>query len=409
LFRMPGYGARFWADRTADQRRRSYPVFRGKAAADVVVIGGGLTGCATAYALAAAGRDVVLLEAARLAGGATAGGIGAIIPQPDASYMAVERIAGARTAGTAWRETRRASLELGSVLRKLKIRCDLQPSELLITARTEDEGAALVREQTARKKAGLDAPALSARAARQALGQDTAGAIRLHDAFEFDPVRATLGFAAAASLKGAKVFERSAVKRTRFTRKDAQVILETGGVIQTRGIVVATGEPGALFGQLRRHVHAAEGYVVVTHPLTAAMRRELGPRKGVITEAGSDSHWLRWLPEERILFAGALGAPTNERQRQKLLVQRTAQLMYELSVRYPAISGLPAAWGWHVPVVSTSDRLPWIGAHRNYPHHFFAVATGWEGAGLAWFAAKAAVRHFRDEARREDETFGFGR
>jgi gamma-glutamylputrescine oxidase len=406
---MPGYGARFWADRTADQRRRSYPIFRGKTTADVVVIGGGLTGCATAYALAAGGCDVVLLEAARLAGGATAAGIGAIVPQPDASYMAVERIAGARATGNAWRETRRASLELGSALRKLKIRCDLEPSELLITARTIDEAPGLLREKSARKKAGLDAAALSPRAARQALGQDTVGAIRLHDTFEFDPVRATLGFAVAASSKGAKVFERSAVKRTRFTRKDAQVILENGGVIQTRGIVVATGEPGALFGQLRRHVHAAEGYVVVTHPLTAAMRRELGPRKGVITEAGSDSHWLRWLPEDRILFAGALGAPTNERQRQKLLVQRTAQLMYELSVRYPAISGLPAAWGWHVPVVSTSDRLPWIGAHRNYPHHFFAVATGWEGAGLAWFAAKAAVRHFRDEARREDETFGFGR
>jgi glycine/D-amino acid oxidase-like deaminating enzyme len=41
-----------------------------------VVIGGGLTGCAAAYALSAEGLDVVLLEAERLATGATAGSLG---------------------------------------------------------------------------------------------------------------------------------------------------------------------------------------------------------------------------------------------------------------------------------------------------------------------------------------------
>jgi glycerol-3-phosphate dehydrogenase len=82
---MPGYGARYWADRTASARRRTYSKFRGSDTSDVVVIGGGLTGCASAYALSAAGLRVVLLEADRLAEGGTAGGTGVIVPQPDAS------------------------------------------------------------------------------------------------------------------------------------------------------------------------------------------------------------------------------------------------------------------------------------------------------------------------------------
>jgi glycine/D-amino acid oxidase-like deaminating enzyme len=61
-----------------------------------VVIGGGLTGCASAYALASGGVDVVLVEADRLANGSTAGGLGAIVPQPDASFVSVEREAGLR-------------------------------------------------------------------------------------------------------------------------------------------------------------------------------------------------------------------------------------------------------------------------------------------------------------------------
>jgi glycine/D-amino acid oxidase-like deaminating enzyme len=405
---MPGYGSRFWAERTADNRRRTYPKYRGDTTADVVVIGGGLAGCAAAQALASAGVDVVLLEAERLAGGATAGGIGAIVPQPDAQFADVERDASARVARIAWKEAKRGALEFATVLRKLPAKSDLESAPLFINAATSADAVALRREQAARKKAGVDAPWLSAQAARQQLGLDTAGAIRLAEGSQYDPVRATLALAGAAESKGARIFERAVVKRTQFTRKDARVVLANGS-IRTRGVIVATGEPGSLFGQLRRHVRQAEGYAVVTHPLTKAMRNEIGKRGGILTERSADSHWLRWLPDGRILFAGALGKPTKERQRDKVLVQRTAQLMYELSVRYPAMSGLPAAWSWTIPVVSTLDGLPWIGPHRNYPHHFFALALGWHGDALAWFAARAAVRHFRGASTKEDEVMGFAR
>ncbi len=86
---MPGYGSRYWAERTADNRRRAYPKFKGDHTADAVIIGGGLTGATTAYVLAHAGLDVILLEADRLAAGSTAAGLGAILPQPDAVYRAV--------------------------------------------------------------------------------------------------------------------------------------------------------------------------------------------------------------------------------------------------------------------------------------------------------------------------------
>jgi glycine/D-amino acid oxidase-like deaminating enzyme len=62
-----------------------------------------------------------------------------------------------------------------------------------------------------------------------------------------------------------------------------------------------------------------------------------------------------------------------------------------------------------MPVTTAADGLPWIGPHRNFPFHFFALAFGWHGDGLAWFAARAALRYFRQESRREDDAFGFNR
>ena len=215
---MPGYGQRYWAERTADNRRRAYPKFKGQETADAVVIGGGLTGAAAAYALASAGLDVILLEAERLAAGSTAAGLGAAVPQPDALYRAVEQAAGRRVARTAWSEARRSSREFGAVLRKLPVKCDAAGSALVINARTPEDGQQLKHEQAARKAVGLDAPWLAPAAAQADIATDSFGALRLRDAFTFDPVRAALGLAAAAEAKGARIFEHSAVRRTRFTR-----------------------------------------------------------------------------------------------------------------------------------------------------------------------------------------------
>ena len=405
---MPGYGSRYWAERTAAHRRPSYPKLRGSHTADVVVIGGGLTGAAAAYVLAAGGLDVVLVEAGRVASGSTAGSVGALVPEPDAWFRDVEPLAGRRAARTAWKEAQRGAIDFAGALRKLGIKCDLRPAACVINARRSEDASWLRREQAARRAAGVPAAWMTPAAVRREASLDTAGALALGGACTFDPVRAALGLVAAAEGKGARVFERSAVRRTTFTRKDATVLL-AGATIRTGGIVVATGEPGAVFGQLRRHVRRESGAVVVTEPFNAAMRRAAGRRSSIVTEASPSPPWLRWLGDDRALFAGARTRLVPSRQRDKVLVQKTAQLMYELSVRYPEMSGLPARWGWDVEVVTTPDGLPWIGPHRNYPFHFFAMAFGWHGDALAWAAARAALRYFTGSARREDDLLGFGR
>jgi glycine/D-amino acid oxidase-like deaminating enzyme len=261
------------------------------------------------------------------------------------------------------------------------------------------------------KKAGLAASWLQPRGARAETGTLSHGAMRARGVTLHDPVRSTLALARAARASGARIHEKSPVTRTRFTRKSATVVLANGS-IETEMVFVATGAPGRLFSQIRRHVRAIEGYAVATAPLSAEMRREAGRRASVTLDPGEDPRWLRWLPNDRALFAGAPGRPVparQPRQREKVLVQRTGQLMYEFSVRYPVISGLPAESAWDFPVVSTPDGLPWIGPHRNYPFHFFALAFGWHGDALAWWAAKAAERALAGGTRKEDDVFGFAR
>ena len=184
--------------------------------------------------------------------------------------------------------------------------------------------------------------------------------------------------------------------------------LANGARLLTREIVVATGRPGALFRSLERHVRVTDGHVVVTQPLNAEMRREAGSRAYALIERGGDTpRFLRFLADDRVLFAGAEARVQPAKVADKALVQYAGQLMYELSLHYPSISGLKAEWAWRVPVVSTLDGLPWVGAHRNFPFHFFAVALGWHGDAISGFAAKSAVRHFDGEPRKGDDAYTF--
>lgn len=403
---MPGYGARYWSERTPASKRRKYGVCRGELTADVVVIGGGLTGAMAACVLARGGLDVVLLEADRIASAGTAAGFGAIVPQPTRPFRATVDAVGLRAARAAWTETRASALDLMATLKRLGIRCDAAAAPFVLNARTPEAAQQLRRDQTARKAAGLAAPWMTGAVIADAIATDTGGAIRLPEGGTIDPVRAAIGFIRAADEAGARIFEQSPVRRTRFDRTSADVVL-ADGVIHTGGVYVATGGPGALFSQLRRHVRELDAVTVVTEPLVGAMKRETGSRATILGEFDEDVRWLRWLKDERAMFAGAAGAPIPPRLVDRTLVQRTGQLMYELSLRYPIISGLPARWSWPTRLVTTSDGLPWIGPHRNYPFHFFAVALGWHGEAYAWFAAKAALRHFAGDARKSDDVFGF--
>jgi len=406
---MPGYGSPFWADRTASNRRREYPKLRGRQTADAVVIGGGLTGALAAYVLANGGMDVMLVDANRLASGSTAGSLGVILPEPDAWYAQTEPLAGRRSTRIGWKGAQRGAAELAAAIRKLDIKCDLKQAPYLVNARAPEEAATLRRDQAIRRAAGVSGSWVTAASSRSETGLESTGALGPGGAFVYDPVRAALGFAGAAEKRGARIFERSTVRRTTFTRKEADVVL-ADAVIRTKAIIVATGEPGSVFGQLRRHVRRQSGAVVVTEPFNAAMRRESGRHAAVVAGASVENrHWLRWLPEDRAMFAGALTRLPPPRQQDQVLVQKTAQLMYELSVRYPEISGLPARWSWHTEIVTTPDGLPWIGPHRNYPFHFFAMAFGWHGDSLAWSAARAALRYFSGEATKDDEALSFAR
>jgi glycine/D-amino acid oxidase-like deaminating enzyme len=420
---MTKYGRSPWLDAFPTSRVPAYPRHRGDMQTDAVVVGGGLTGCTTAYAFAAAGVKVLLLEANQIGRGATAFSSGWIAEEPGVAFADLENAVGLPGARYAWQVWRRAALDFMALLRRLDIKCHLEEHGSVLVGGTAEQAARLKRDQKARREAGVDVSMMNARAIKTVVGLDGSAAIRSKHGATLDPYRACVGLAEAAADRGAVLFERSPVRKITFNRKIATV-MTANGRIRTRRVVVATGmATPPLFKALARHFWFHTTYAVETEPVPAKIRQQIGFERSaeasrsssgsrstdVVRDMAQPAHIIRWIDDDRILITGADSEAIAPRLRDKVIVQRTGQLMYELSTLYPEISGIRPDYGWASDYARTAEGIPYLGPHRNYPHHLFAFGDSSRSVTAAYLASRVLLRHHSGELDRGDHVFGFHR
>ena len=396
-----------WVYQFPDSRRPEYPRARGDLSSQVVIIGGGLTGCATAYACAMAGIRTVVLEGGRIGEGSTGRSAGLLLPEPGPAFRDIAQAHGLRAARAAFQSWRRAALDGAALLRRLGIKCRLDPQDALIIGGRDDEKA-LRRELDARTEAGLEVTHLTRKQVLASAALDGPGAIKMRDAFGLDPYRACIGLAGATVKRGVKVFERTPVRKVRVGRKQVEIVAE-GATVTGETVIVTTGSATVEFRQLRRHFARRERYLVLTEPMPASMRKAIGLRNATIADTRTPHHRLRFTDDDRILVSGGDQPETPARKRDAILVQRTGQLMYELLTMYPAISGLMPEFGWELAYGQTADGLPYIGPHRNFPRHLFALGGSGDSVTGAFLAARILVRQLQDAKDKADDVFSWTR
>ena len=406
---MTKYGRSPWIDQFPKSRVPTYPTHAGAQTTDVVVIGGGLTGCTAAYMFAGAGAKVMLLEAAQIGRGNTGAAAGWLAEEPGVAFSELAKIAGLRGARRAFQNWRRAALDFAALLRRLDVKCALESHPTVTVAATPDQALRMKKEQKARRDAGLEAPLLNARAIRAEVALDASAGMRAKECATLDPYRACLGLARAADERGGALFERSPVRRIGFNRKIADVFT-AGGSIRTRRVIVATAMPtSTLFRSLARHFWFHNTFLALTEPLPAKIRHQLGTRAAVLRDSAQPPHLVRWVGEDRLLVSGADIEAVPPRQRDAMVVQRTGQLMYELSTLYPDISGALPEYGWAADYSRSANGLPAIGPHRNFPHHLFAFGDASHSMTGAYLASRIMLRYHSGDLDPADEVFAFHR
>ena len=399
------YGQSPWIAGYPSGRRPSYSRLRGEHETEVVIVGAGLTGCATAVTCALAGLKPIVIDAGRV-GQAAGRASGLLLPDPGPSFRDTAKRHGLRAAKLIFSSWRRAGLDAAAQLRRLSISCGLAPREHLLVG-PQDDGKGLLREYDAREEAGLAVSWFTRRQITAVTPLDVPAAMRVRDGFVVDPYRACLGLAAAASKRGALLFEQTRARKIRVARHHVEIVVD-GGAIKASTVVVATGSATAEYRPLRRHFKSREVYHALTEPMPAALRKQVGNRGVTVKDEAGAGRRVVWTDDGRLLVVGG-DQETSARRHDDVLVQRTGQLMYEALTMYPAIAGLRPEWGWESSYGETADGLPYIGPHRNYPRHLFALGGTGDSLTGAFLAARILVRALQEQPEKSDQVFGWTR
>jgi glycine/D-amino acid oxidase-like deaminating enzyme len=375
---------------------------------DVVIIGGGITGAICAYLFADAGVRVALVESKIVARGSTAASTALLMHEPDRDFGDLAGLFGRATARDVWRSLARATRDLTQTIRALKLNAGLCNCESVYFTRDPHKVKSLRTEFHARKAAGLPGRWLSPAALYRMTGFRAQAAIVTSGNAQVNPVLACRGFLAAAVRLGARVFERSHVRRVR-TSKTGVEVRTAGGTITASRIVVATGYATREFRGLVGRFRMKDTYVVAT-------RRLRSPRKHRVMAWDTDRpyHYIRWTDDGRLLLGGEDTAHRSSKGSRGRIARARERLLLYLAQIYPELADEKPDYAWEGLFAETPDGLPYIGEHSRYPRHLFALGYGGNGMTASFLAAKTLLDLYQGgdkggNARQVGNLFAFNR
>jgi sarcosine oxidase, subunit beta len=329
--------------------------------ADVIVVGGGIMGAATAFFLAKRGRSVILLErdlVGQYASGTNFGNVrrqGRFLPQLPLANR---------------------SREIWAILPALIGEdAEFLPTGHLRVAFRQDDADQLETYAQEARHYNLDLEILSVNALRDRFPflstEAVAGSYSPLDGHA-NPRLAAPAFGRAARRAGVLVLENTGVVAIEKTAEDFLVETHGAGSFRAPALQISAGAWGgllsALFGEpVPLAAHGPQ--MGVTEPVPYALE----PVLGISTNVAEEVVYLRQVKRGNIVFGGGLRGPASlETCRANVNPANTLRQIPQLRRLLPAISQLNIIRTWSGVEGYLSDELPVMGPSAKVSGLFYA-------------------------------------
>jgi glycine/D-amino acid oxidase-like deaminating enzyme len=365
--------------------------------ADVVVIGGGITGLAAARELARRGESVVLLESRTIGWGASSRNGGMVLSGLKLGVAKLIKTYGRDQAQRMFAASLDAIALVERIVHEEQIDCDFSRSGHLVVASKPDHYRDLIDEAALlEREFGHTTHLVPVERLREEIGSAVFhGGIVDAASAGVQPAKYVHGLATAARRTGACLFDRTPAMG--IERKPGGFVIQTvRGSIQTKQVLTATGGyTGPTTPALRRRIIPIGSYIIATEPLPEALANELSPRGRMIYDTRNFLYYFRITPDRRMLFGGRAGffpeTPSTVRASADILRRGMIEV-------YPQLRDTKVEYAWGGNVDFTFDLMPHAGEQGGlryalgYAGHGVALAT-YLGTQLGASLAGAAIEN----------------
>jgi glycine/D-amino acid oxidase-like deaminating enzyme len=333
------------------------PPLTGTLAVEVCVVGGGLAGLHTALELARAGRRVAVLEAERIAWGASGRNGGFVGPGYSAGFDAIARQAGEHDAKTLYRLSIEGTKMVADNVAALAITGAIPVKGSMSAARFE-AGPALRRQRDwLMAEFGYPTEVWELEEVRAVLVSPRYHqAIYRPNAFHFDPLCYSRALADEIERLGGLVFEASPA--TGLARHGAEHQVSTAhGSVQAKDVVVATGgHTGRLIGELFSSYLPVATYVMLTEPSAELVASAIRTSAAIGDHRRAGDYYRVVDGGTRILWGGKITTRIGQPRRLAALLHRT------MVSTYPQLSSLGVDVAWTGLMAYARHKMPQIGS-----------------------------------------------
>lgn len=115
-----------------------------------------------------------------------------------------------------------------------------------------------------------------------------------------------------------------------------------------------------------------------------------------------------WTDEGRLLLGGGDRRRAEGRRRIAAYRAGVASVRAYFEQLYPPLERVKMD-AWEGLFATTPDGLPYIGPHRRYPRHLFALGYGGNGMTFGFLASRLLLERLSGSVSPDHELFAFGR
>ncbi|MBI1215898.1 MAG: FAD-dependent oxidoreductase [Alphaproteobacteria bacterium] len=331
------------------------PALKGDAVCDICVIGAGFSGISAALHLAEKGHKVIVLEAVKVAFGASGRNGGQIINGYSRDYDTIKSRYGEDTA----RALLDMSFEGGDIIRarieKYGIECDLKKGSFF-AAFNDRQMKDLERRREVWAMAGhKDVEMLDKSGIPKVVDTDLyTGGMLDNKGGHIHPMNLVLGQAAALESLGGKIYEHSRVARIEHGAKPAAVTAQ-GKVTCNHLVICGNAYLGETVPELSARFMSVSSQIVTTEVLGAELTDKMMPGDNCLEDCNFLLDYYRITGDKRLLFGGGVvysgSTPTDIENRLVPHIHRT----------FPHLKGKKIDFAWSGNFALTLTRMPHIG------------------------------------------------